>query len=181
VTFEDFRHVVDLRPVGKDRLVLGYVGAVDNWFDQSLVKGLHDQLTDWEIHIVGPLRVDTTMLSSLPRVKFFGRVPYDELPRYLAQFDVAMIPFVINPLIEATSPIKLFEYLAAGVPVVSTPMPEVLPFVEDGVVGCASSSDEWASVIRALRVNSNQTRCQEIGHANSWSTIFEQALAASQS
>lgn len=95
-----------------------------------------------------------------------------ELPSLLAAADIAMIPFVINDLIRGTSPIKLYEYLAAGVPVVATPMPEVLPYVETGAVACAEGPTEFARVVKDLAATANPDRCQEIARKSSWDERF---------
>ncbi|MFQ3409822.1 glycosyltransferase, partial [Escherichia coli] len=68
---------------------------------------------------------DTTAVRNLPNVHFTGRRPYQSLPGYCKKFDIAVLPFVVNELTLAANPLKLREYLAAGLPVVATPLPEV--------------------------------------------------------
>jgi glycosyltransferase involved in cell wall biosynthesis len=95
----------------------------------------------------------------------------------MATLDVAMIPFKLTKLIEATSPVKLYEYLAAGLPVVATPMPEVVPFAEGGVVMCRETVKGFAEAVLELRSNGRPMRCQEIAKDHSWGARFEKALA----
>lgn len=79
---------------------------------------------DWHIVMIGDSTVDLAPYRSLPNMHFLGRKPYADLPAYCRQFDVGLIPFKVNELTKAVNPIKLREYLAAGLPVVSTPLPE---------------------------------------------------------
>jgi len=78
--------------------------------------------------------VASMLALAAANVHVLGRRPYAELPRYLAGFDCCLIPFLASPLTAAVSPIKLYEYLAAGRPVVSTPLPSVLPFAREVLI-----------------------------------------------
>jgi glycosyltransferase involved in cell wall biosynthesis len=113
------------------RPVVGYVGEVAGWFDTSLVHALAVRHPTWSIVLVGPVTGDARDGLTGANVHLLGRRRYSELPRYLAAFDCCLIPFRASPLTAAVSPIKLYEYLAAGKPVVSTPLPSVLPFEGD--------------------------------------------------
>lgn len=162
----------------KTRRNLTYIGAIFNWFDARLVSEVSKLLYDWDINLYGPQDLSVEQLKWLdrPNIKLHGKKSYSELPKLLADADVAMIPFLINDLIRGTSPIKLYEYLAAGVPVVATPMPEVLPYAENGVVGCAERPIEFASLAQSLAENANPNRCQEIARSASWDSRFLPAL-----
>jgi glycosyltransferase involved in cell wall biosynthesis len=116
------------------RPIVGYVGEVAGWFDTSLVRALARRQPTWSIVLVGPATGEARHALAAPNVHFLGRRPYSELPRYLAGFDCCLIPFSASPLTAAVNPIKLYEYLAAGKPVVSTPLPSVLPFEGDVLV-----------------------------------------------
>lgn len=120
------------------RPVIGYFGAMAEWFDVMLVKQAATQLSGCDFLLVGD---DTAKvadrLSTLPNVRFTGEIPYAELPPLVAQMDVLFIPFVIDELTLATNPVKAYEALAAGKPVVATAMPELMdtdlaPFVRIG-------------------------------------------------
>jgi glycosyltransferase involved in cell wall biosynthesis len=129
--------------------------------------------------LIGPtslLRPEQREKLSLANIRLLGSQPYQALPELLAQVDVAMIPFMIDDLIKATSPIKLYEYLAAGLPVISTPMPEVLPFVEPGVVTCAESAAEFAQAAEELRSTAATLRRQEVARQHTWVQRFQTAL-----
>lgn len=104
--------------------VIGFVGLIAEWVDTGLIRYLARHRPDASFVMVGKADIDTTELRRLPNVHFTGQVPYEELPRYLKCFDIGMVPFVVNELTLASNPLKMREYLAAGLPVVSTALPE---------------------------------------------------------
>ena len=93
-------------------------------------------------------QTDTSALRALPNVHLLGRCSYQSLPAYCRAFDVAILPFVVNELTVAANPLKLREYLAAGLPVVATPLPEVLKLNE--LVRMAQTPQEFLNQIEAL-------------------------------
>ncbi len=116
----------DLRDVPKP--VLGYFGLIADHVDLELIAGAARRRPTWSFVLVGSLRCAADALDGLSNVYLLGGKPYEELPRYARGFDVGLIPFRMNRLTRAVNPIKLREYLAAGLPVVSSPMPEVLRY-----------------------------------------------------
>jgi len=123
--------------------IVGYIGAVFEWFDVDLVCKLARLHPDYSILLVGP--VDFSLKKKLEgylNIKMVGAKPYEVLPRYLACMDVCLIPFKINRLTSASNPIKLYEYLAAGKPVVSTALPEVCENAS-GLVYIAKDSEDF--------------------------------------
>ncbi len=112
-----------------DRVTIGYAGAIDSWFDADAVRFAALFRPHWRFELIG--RVENpavTALGDLSNVHLAGEVPFSELPRRLAQCTAAVIPFRLNPLIQATDPIKAYEYLACGLPVVASQMPELERF-----------------------------------------------------
>lgn len=105
--------------------IIGYHGAVSDWFDVELVCRLAELHPEYSVLIVGPVNVGLEKFRQHPNITLVGAKKYEILPKYLAYMDVCLIPFKINKLTLAVNPIKLYEYLAAGKPVVSTPLPEV--------------------------------------------------------
>jgi glycosyltransferase involved in cell wall biosynthesis len=179
VEYEHFAGVPALKAARKrGRPVLGYVGAIYPWFDAPLVAEVAAKLKDWEIHLVGPVRLnaDSQALLKRPNIRFLGQQPYNSLPEIMSVMDVAMIPFASSKLIEATSPIKLYEYLAAGLPVVATPMPEVMPFCLPGVAVCAGDATEFARHVQEMAGSHTVTKRQEIARQNSWVERFSRAM-----
>jgi len=103
---------------------LGFFGLIREWVDLELLKAAAAAMPDWHFVFLGDAAVDLSGCRGLANMHFLGRKPYAQLPAYCRQFDVGLIPFKVNRLTRAVNPIKLREYLAAGLPVVSTPMPE---------------------------------------------------------
>lgn len=138
-----------LVPGGKRRVV-GYAGSLDEWFDVEAVRHAAIRFPECEFVLLGRVEDRKVLtLGLLPNVRFFGEIPYDQLPGYIKEFDVALIPFLITPLTLATNPIKLYEYFSCGLPVVSTHLPEVMRY--DELVHLAATPDEFADQVgRAL-------------------------------
>jgi glycosyltransferase involved in cell wall biosynthesis/GT2 family glycosyltransferase/uncharacterized coiled-coil protein SlyX len=106
--------------------VVGYYGAIADWFDLELVTHAAKARPDYTFVLLGGVfNLDVSELESLPNVRLLGQQPYETMPEYLYHFDVCMIPFKINPITEATDPVKLYEYLSAGKPVVSVALSEI--------------------------------------------------------
>jgi glycosyltransferase involved in cell wall biosynthesis len=147
-----FRHVhgvpKELKTVPKP--IVGYHGAVARWFDFDLLRDAAQRLPDFQFVIVGPVDPDAedrmADLNRLSNVHRLGAVPSDEIPEYVAAFDVGIVPFVVDDLTRAVSPLKMYEYLAANVPVVATPLPVC---VAHPVVRTAASVDDFVSEIEA--------------------------------
>lgn len=116
---------------GLDGSVIGYYGAISDWFDVEMIRSAAVARPDWQFVLIGSTYgADVRPLKHLKNVHLLGEQPYDILPRYLERFDVACIPFLITPLTMATNPVKFYEYLSAGKPVVSVELPELEPYRE---------------------------------------------------
>ena len=105
--------------------IVGFFGLIHSWFDQDLITFIAKKRPEWSIVIIGKADVDDSRMANIANVHLLGRKPYETLPSYCKGFSVGTIPFVENELTRHVNPIKLREYLSAGLPVVSTPMPEV--------------------------------------------------------
>lgn len=127
------------------RPVAGYVGVIDERLDLDLVAGLAAALPDWEVQMVGPVRkIDEGSLPHAPNLVYPGSRAYDELPGVMAGFDVGLMPFALNEATRSISPTKTLEYLAAGLPVVSTRVPDVVADYT-GIVSLADDAEGFAS------------------------------------
>jgi glycosyltransferase involved in cell wall biosynthesis len=126
---------------------LGFFGLIRDWVNLDLLAEVARKRPDWHIVMIGDAdsTVDLAPYRALPNMHFLGRKPYADLPAYCRQFDVGLIPFKINELTKAVNPIKLREYLAAGLPVVSTPMPEALACAEE--VGLVDSPEGFLRAV----------------------------------
>jgi glycosyltransferase involved in cell wall biosynthesis len=161
------------------RPVLGFVGWMGEWFDDELVASVSRLLRGWDILLVGPDRRTRAQKARLiqPNIHYLGVKAYEDLPRFLASVDVAMIPLRLDDLVRCVNPVKLYEYLAAGIPVVSTPLPEVVPHEAEGVLELASDPAEFASAAQRLLGSAQAAKCQEIARNNSWRARFVPAVA----
>jgi GT2 family glycosyltransferase len=162
------------------RPVAGYVGAVARWFDAELLVNLARARADWDFFVIGEALDDSLsdFASSMPRnVIFAGRRPYAAVPSILACLDVGLIPFRLGPEGLHASPIKLYEYLAAGLPVISTPIPECMAIPE---VQIAPSAEEFSGFLDvALRLRSSEdyrARARARARENDWSSRVASVL-----
>jgi UDP-galactopyranose mutase len=139
---------------------LGYFGVIDERMDFALVAGIADARPDWQLVIVGPVaKIDPATLPRRPNIHYFGPRRYDELPAYLAGWDVALLPFARNEATRFISPTKTPEYLAAGRPVVSTPIRDVVrPYGERGLVTVAASASDFVAAVERLLGNPDDAR-----------------------
>ncbi|MDB5418481.1 MAG: UDP-galactopyranose mutase [Phenylobacterium sp.] len=126
---------------------LGFYGVVDERMDLGLLTALADARPQWSIVIVGPVvKIDPADLPRRPNLHYLGGKDYEELPRYLAGWDVALMPFAINESTRFISPTKTPEYLAGGRPVVSTPIVDVARHYGDlEAVKIAATPDEFVA------------------------------------
>jgi glycosyltransferase involved in cell wall biosynthesis len=130
--------------------ILGFFGLIHDWIDQELLGRLADALPHATLVLIGKTRVDTTALLARPNVRWVGQKPFAQLPAYAAAFDVALVPFRLNELTAAVNPIKLLEYLSAGVPVVATALPEIVRMAPREGLSVGSDHDAFVAATRAL-------------------------------
>jgi UDP-galactopyranose mutase len=132
---------------------VGFFGVVDERMDLDLVAGVARQRPDWHQIILGPcVKIDPMTLPQGPNIHYLGMKQYDDLPGYLSGWDVAMLPFARNASTRFISPTKTPEYLAAGRPVVSTSIRDVVrPYGDLGLAQIADTPTEFvAAVEKAL-------------------------------
>ena len=154
---EYFAKSPEKRAYESDRPVVGYLGAIAEWFDMALVAHAAKSLPEWQFVLVGSTHSsDVAQVRRLPNVELIGEVPYEEAAAWVHSFDVALIPFQITELTLCTNPVKAYEYLAAGKPVVSTALPEVE--LMDGMVHVAENRDSFVELLKAAM--------QEVGDAD---------------
>jgi glycosyltransferase involved in cell wall biosynthesis len=135
---------------------LGYAGVIDERMDLDLVRGLARARPDWHLVLVGPvLKIPPSTLPIAPNIHYLGMKAYPELPSYIGGWDVALLPFAHNEATRYISPTKTPEYLAAGRPVVSTSIRDVVrPYGTRGLVAIADTvADTVAAVEVALAID----------------------------
>jgi glycosyltransferase involved in cell wall biosynthesis len=144
----------DLKSIPRPRLV--FVGGIAYWIDLELVRYIAVNRPSWQIILIGPVVTNTKILDNLNNIHFMGRKSYDDLPSYLAWCDIALNPYKVDSVAENCSPLKLYEYMAAGLPIVSTDMPEArrfpgienVAFSYDGFVRKAENILGWEKDLR---------------------------------
>jgi glycosyltransferase involved in cell wall biosynthesis len=183
VDFEHFHAVArgvpaaeDLAPLPRPRL--GYVGVVDERLDYRLIGDLAGELPGASVVFVGPTaKVDPASLPAAPNLHWLGSRPYADLPRYLAGFDVCLMPFADNAATEFINPTKTLEYLATGRPVVSTPVRDVVR----GFGHAVHVEPAATFAARVLRVLGGDRRDPDAGlraaRAASWERVVDGMLA----
>jgi glycosyltransferase involved in cell wall biosynthesis len=131
---------------------LGFFGVIDERFDIDLLAAVADRRPDWQFTMIGPVvKIDPAILPQRPNIHWLGGKKYDELPQYLANWDVGFMPFAINEATKFISPTKTPEFLAAGLPVVSTPITDVVtPYGDEGLVEIAATADEVVAAVDRL-------------------------------
>lgn len=165
------------------RPIIGYFGAIADWFDVLLVEQVASKMTDCDFLMVGG---DTAkvqeQLAHLKNVSFTGEVDYEVLPDHVQRMDVLFIPFIINELTLATNPVKAYEALAAGKPVVATQMPELMDTDLAPFVRTCPSDAEMIPALRAALAESGDVdkQQQRIHYAKNqtWSHRIEELVAA---
>ena len=141
-------------PAGVPRPVIGYYGAIAEWFDLEAVREAALARPKYSFVLIGQnYRDDIHKLRKLPNVLLLGEKHYRDLPSYLRDFSVCLIPFVPSKVVKAVDPVKLYEYFSQGKPVVSTPMPELEALGD--LVYFASGRGEYARQIDAALAESD--------------------------
>lgn len=160
------------RFLSEGRPIAGYYGAIARWMDYDLLTEVARRRRDWSFLLIGPAYDQSAKnrpLFSLPNVEWVTAQPYQDLPRWLQSFDVAMIPFLVNDITISTSPLKLFEFLAGGKPVVCSRMPEVVAFSE---VHSYRDADGMSTALNLALADSKnpemRKRLRRRGEEHSW-------------
>lgn len=162
VDYEHFKNINDkfefedsfINILNSKKPIIGYYGALASWFDYELIKNLAKERPNYNIVLLGIKYDDSFNNSSITEfsnIYFLGPKNYDILPNYASHFDVCTIPFLINDITQATSPLKLFEYMALGKPIVTTAMKECKKYKS---VMIANDKNEFIKLIdKALILN----------------------------
>lgn len=171
VRFEEFERAREF-PIsvpdgarGLRRPIVGYVGSVRNEVDLALLARAARLAPDLSFLIIGPIVADVGELAGCSNVHFVGPVPHDEVIRYLMVFDVGIIPYVQNRYTAHILPFKLKEYLAAGLPIVTTGLPEIRRFVSEhgDVVAIADDAGTFVTALRnAIASDGSSERARRV-------------------
>jgi glycosyltransferase involved in cell wall biosynthesis len=131
---------------------IGFFGVIDERFDIALLDETAARAPDWQFVMIGPVvKIEAGTLPRRDNIHWLGGKSYAELPAYLAHWDIGWMPFAINESTKFISPTKTPEFLAAGLPVVSTAITDVVtPYGDEGLVEIAGDADATVTAIRRL-------------------------------
>ncbi|WP_073062218.1 glycosyltransferase [Paracoccus solventivorans] len=136
-----------LGPLQPGAIRVGYVGAIAEWFDSDLLERVARANPDFDIHLCGAVTAEPPLgLGRLDNITLHGEIPYADVPAFLQQMEVLIIPFQLLPIIKACDPVKFYEYAAVGRPTVSTSLPELARAGD--LVLRADSPEDFAAAIR---------------------------------
>jgi len=158
--------------------LIGYIGGIHQHIDFKLLKDLINRNQKWSFVFVGPIQTNIKALEIYKNAFFLGQKEFSELPKYLSQFDVCLIPYNVSQYTDTVYPTKLNEYFAMGKPVISTPLPEVVEFNKrnNHAVFLASTVEEHeAEINKVLREEREEKKKEriEIAKNHSWSKTIE--------
>ncbi|AMR34555.1 glycosyl transferase [Mucilaginibacter sp. PAMC 26640] len=180
--FSKARHVSAGSPdqnAGK-KIKLGFYGVIDERFDIELIRDMADARPEWDFILIGPIvKIDQETLPRMANIHYLGSKTYDQLPECMADWDIALIPFLLNESTRFISPTKTPEYLAAGLPVISTPIADVVdPYGVNNLVGIGSSAKDFIRLAEMVLQNTHmeEERLEKVDlflANNSWDLTFE--------
>jgi UDP-galactopyranose mutase len=160
---------------------LGFYGVIDERFDLGLIEEMALQRPDWNFILLGPIvKINPANLPRLDNIHYLGGKSYKELPGYVSGWDIALIPFLLNDATRFISPTKTPEYLAAGVPVISTPIQDVVqPYGNEGIVKIASDAKGFIEAAEHyLKIDKTEwlSIADEFLADKSWNATFNDML-----
>ncbi|MET0392430.1 MAG: glycosyltransferase, partial [Chitinophagaceae bacterium] len=161
---------------------IGFFGVIDERMDIGLLDKVALLRPDWHLVILGPVvKIDPATLPAHDNIHYLGGKTYEELPAYLAGWDVAMMPFAMNESTRYISPTKTPEYLAGGKPVVSTPIRDVIsPYGNNNLVAIAGTPEEFVQAIeKALNMEDRAAWLKAVDaflENNSWDSTVEKMM-----
>ena len=149
--------------------VIGFFGIIDTWVDIGVIASLAKRFPQFSFVVVGRSAISLDIFQGISNIHFVGPVPYSELPRYARCFDVGLIPFMLNNLTKAVNPLKLMEYFAIGLPVISTKLPDILDV--PGPLFFAATHQEFGDQLEMILSQDLVTlnnEARETARNNSW-------------
>ena len=161
--------------------IIGYFGALASWVDVPLIEKVADAYPEATVVLAGgQFDVDLSPLTRRSNVRLLGQLPYEQMPRLLWHFDACMIPFQVNEITEATNPVKFYEYLYGGKPVVAPMLTELVPYRE--LCYLAEGHDEFVACLgRALGESADdpkRDRRRAVAEENDWGARYGTINAA---
>ena len=183
---EEFISKGDKIPKPKDMpsgIIVGYHGVIADWFDFDLMYNVAKKLEKEKVVLLGRQFVSFDKekfkkLTSLPNVEYLGEKPYRELLKYVAHFDVGIIPRISSAFTKAINPKKLYEYLSWGKPVVATMMPELERYEIEGILSRAPDVDTFVDSLKQMIDSTDNPQFKkkrlDLAKENSWQKRYEE-------
>lgn len=181
--YKHFHHAAS--KLHNDRKIIGYYGAIAEWFDCNKVIYLAKFMPECDIILIGRVTSGQKELSSFSNIKLLGEISYLDLPRHLEKFDVCLIPFdTSTDLIKATNPVKFYEYLSAGKKIVATEIPELEPF-KDRYVYMSNDNQQFLEYVKLCIEDNDELASEkdkmEFAAQNDWQMRYEAFAEACKS
>lgn len=179
VDIERFQLEGKIRRPDRAGSIVGYVGGISQHLDVELLNEIAKRRPDWNLVVIGPQQAGGEGLDPAPNVHLLGHVLHAELPEWVRGFDVGLVPYRRSVYTDTVYPVKLNEYLALGVPVVSIDLPSLLSAEEDGVLWLSNSDPDGfvAKIEAALGASGDQAlveRRRAIATMHDWNVKVEQ-------
>lgn len=165
----------DIAPDG--RPIVGYHGMISFWFDFDLLAEVAKARPGYRFVLVGPhdprVAEQVAALEAIDNIELLGERPSPAMPSYVGAFDVGTVWFQMNDLTSGVTPLKMYEYLAAGVPCVATPLPAC---IDEPAVATAGDPSEFAAAIDAALANRDPSTLKKAAAAHDWDRLIEPAI-----
>lgn len=181
----EYEHFNNIYPNHKmdhlaDKPIIGYYGAISDWFDIEIIEYCAKQRPDWNFVLIGStLGCNINSIKDISNVFLLGEQPYQDLPGYLYYFDVCIIPFKLTPLTMATNPVKFYEYLSCGKPVVSINLPELERYRDYCYL--AKDKEEFLVMLGTSLIEKDRStiieKRIELARQNSWQERFQSIVS----
>ncbi len=161
--------------------IIGFYGGISDWINLEVIAQTAKKLPNCSFVLIGPIDTSIDQFKNLPNVHILGPRKYQQLPAYIQAFNICLIPFKINKLTKSVNPIKMYEYLSSGKPVISTPLPEVLHY--SNIIEIVTNEEEMIQAVTDIienpdRYNSPEAvaKRQNVGRENSWDARWRRVL-----
>ncbi|KPK42632.1 MAG: hypothetical protein AMJ78_01800 [Omnitrophica WOR_2 bacterium SM23_29] len=178
--FEDFKRGDQYIPrdlKSLQRPIIGYIGGLHRHIDFNLIRNIAITHPDWPIVMVGPVQTSVTQIKDLKNVHLLGKKDFSQLPAYVNQFDVCIVPYLLTEYTKTVYPTKINEYHIMGKPVVSTNLPEVIAADEGYLVSIATDAKNFTEKIENILLNDDKASIDariRSAKNNSWNNRIEQ-------
>lgn len=154
--------------------IVVYAGSLHGWFDDALLCECAERLPAYQFVVIGPVRVPPQRMAARRNIHLLGPRPYEQVPAYFAHAHIGMIPFKRTPLVESVNPVKLYEYMACGLPVVATAWREIERMQSPARL--AAGADAFCAQLQAASREPGREACVAFARANDWHARYQELM-----